>query len=304
MRNVFRALPLVLPVLLVACSAATQTPSAASGAAKRVVLVAGRPSHPPGAHEHNAGVALFKRCLDEIPGIEAVARFNGWPADSATVFEGADAVLIYADGGNGHPAIQGNRLQLMERLASRGTGMVMIHYANEVPADRGGQEFQRWTGGYYETNFSVNPIWTPQYQRLPNHPVTRGVQPFSTRDEWYFNMRFRPGMSGITPILQAVPSDSVRDGPYVSPRGPYPHIQAAKGEIATMSWAVERPDGGRGFGFTGGHFHENWGNPNQRKLVLNAILWAAKAEVPAGGVNCAVTAEDLTKNLDPKGQPR
>ena len=310
MQNVWRALPLVLPVVLAACAASSQSPGAASGVAsaqssggaKRIVLVAGRPSHGPGMHEHNAGVALFKKCLDQVAGVEAVARFSGWPADSGTVFEGADAILIYADGGNGHPAVQGNRLQMLDRMASQGTGLAMIHYANEVPAARGGPEFQRWTGGYYETNFSVNPIWDADYQSLPNHPIARGVQPFTTRDEWYFNMRFRPGMSGVTPILQARPSDATRDGPYVSPRGPYPHIQAAKGQTETMAWAVERPDGGRGFGFTGGHYHENWGNENQRKLVLNALLWVAGAEVPAGGVSCAVTAEELKQNLDPKPQ--
>ena len=55
--------------------------------------------------------------------------------------------------------------------------------------------------------------------------------------------------------------------------------------------AVERvmetigvPDGGRGFGFTGGHFHDNWGNDQFRKVILNAFLWLAKAEVPEKGV--------------------
>jgi hypothetical protein len=33
-------------------------------------------------------------------------------------------------------------------------------------------------------------------------------------------------------------------------------------------WVYERPDGGRRFGFTGGHTHANWGNPNQRKVML------------------------------------
>ena len=51
---------------------------------------------------------------------------------------------------------------------------------------------------------------------------------------------------------------------------------------------------------TGGHFHKNWGNDNFRKVVLNAILWSAKAEVPATGVASMVTPEDLRKNLDPK----
>ena len=55
-----------------------------------------------------------------------------------------------------------------------------------------------------------------------------------------------------------------------------------------------------GLGFTGGHFHTNWGNENFRKLVLNAILWLAKMEVPADGVKSSVSAADLEINLDPK----
>ena len=89
----------------------------------------------------------------------------------------------------------------------------------------------------------------------------------------------------------------------VNPRGPYPHIQAAKGRDEIMMWAVERPDGGRGFGFTGGHFHANWGNDQQRKLICNAFLWLAKVEVPANGVESKVSEADLAANLDPKGGP-
>ena len=71
-----------------------------------------------------------------------------------------------------------------------------------------------------------------------------------------------------------------------------------------MAWAAERPGGGRGFGFTGGHFHKGWANNDQRKLVLNAILWTAKADVPANGVESVVTEEDLKQNLDPKPAPK
>jgi len=102
------------------------------------------------------------------------------------------------------------------------------------------------------------------------------------------------------PILVAAPSDEVRDGPYVYPKGPYEHIQAAKGRTETMMWAVERNDGGRGFGFTGGHFHDNWRNDDFRKVVLNALLWVAKVGVPPSGVQSTVSKEDLEANLDPK----
>ena len=76
----------------------------------------------------------------------------------------------------------------------------------------------------------------------------------------------------------------------------------AAGKPQHVAWAAERTDGGRGFGFTGGHFHKGWGNDSQRKLVLNGILWTAKAEVPAEGVQSQVSAEELAANLDPKGK--
>src|SRR5262249_25569656 len=123
---------------------------------------------------------------------------------------------------------------------------------------------------------------------------------FSITDEWYFNIRFRPERKGVIPLLAAKPSDAVRDGPYVYPRGPYPHVQKAKGEIETMMWAIERPDGGRGVGFTGGHFHRNWQNDNFRKIVLNSAVWMCKLPVPAEGVASPIADADLQKNLDPK----
>jgi len=151
--------------------------------------------------------------------------------------------------------------------------------------------------------YSVNPMWKPSFDKFPSHPVTRGVGPFATHDEWYFNMRWTPDATAkarITPILVATPSDEVRKGPYVSPRGPYDHIVADSGRAETMMWVFERPDGGRGFGFTGGHTHANWGDPNQRKVMLNALLWIAKVEVPARGVEDKITESDLTQNLDDK----
>jgi hypothetical protein len=72
------------------------------------------------------------------------------------------------------------------------------------------------------------------------------------------------------------------------------------GEPQIVAWACERSDGGRGFGFTGGHYHRNWGNDNVRRLVLNAILWTAKVEVPAAGIESKVSESDLKRNLDRK----
>lgn len=264
-----------------------------------ILLVAGKQSHGPGDHEFRAGMLLIEQSLKSAAGVRTRVASNGWPATLAA-FDGVAAVVIYADGGAGHPAIQEERLKFLDGLAKRGVGLGFMHYGVEVPAGDPGKAMQEWVGGYYEHQFSCNPFWSPEFTEFPVHPVTRGVKPFTIRDEWYINMRFREDMQGVTSILAAKPSDAVRDGPYVWPKGPYPHIQAAKGRPETMMWVRERADGGRGFGFTGGHVHRNWGNASFRKVILNAMLWLAKVEVPEGGVASSVGEGDLAVNLDAK----
>ena len=278
---------------------------------RKLVMIAGPVSHPPLMHEFRAGSMLLQKRLEKIPGLKATLVTNGWPTkivggkrvDDNAVFEGADAVFIYADGGPNHLAVRPERLEVLRGLMEKGVSLGCAHYAVEVTPDRGGTEWKEWIGGHYEDAFSCNPIWEADYKGLPVHPITRGVKSFKTNDEWYFNMRFRDGKSGVKDILVATPSDAVRDGPYVHPKGPYPHIQAAKGRPETMMWAVERPDGGRGFGFTGGHFHRNWQNEEQRRLMLNALVWLAKLDVPARGVDSApVDDVEIMQNLDEKKQ--
>ena len=286
-------------LLTIGLLVATTALSSAWAKDKRIVLVAGAPSHGPGAHEFNAGVQLLKKCLEGVHGVEPVVYLSGWPSDPKW-YEGADAIMFYMDGGANHPAAKPERIELLRALNHKGVGIACSHYAVEVAAGDPGKAWQDLIGGHYEHQYSVNPMWAPDFQTFPKHPITSGVKPFQIKDEWYFNMRFREGMKGVTPILVAKPSDTVRKGPYVWPAGPYPHVVAASGRDEIMMWASENEGGGRGFGFTGGHVHTNWGNDNFRKVVLNGLLWVAKAEVPADGVASKVTAEDLTKNLDPK----
>lgn len=300
----------LFPKIVLISAALTAVATAAE--TRKLVLIAGKPSHPPLMHEFRAGALLLEACLKDVPGLKVEVHDNGWVKEESTLGD-ADAVVIYSDGGGGHPALQGDHLKTLEGLVAKGVGFGCMHYGVEVPADKGGKEFRKWIGGYYEDRFSCNPIWQPEFGNFPEHPIANGVKPFQAKDEWYFNMRFAGDISGnkpenveglkFTPILVATPSDTVRDGPYVHPRGPYPHIQQNKGRSEAMLWAVERPDGGRGFGFTGGHFHVNWGNDDFRKTVLNTLVWVAKAEVPESGVDSNVAELDLYQNLDRKKQP-
>ena len=269
---------------------------------KKIVFLAGKPSHAPGQHEHRAGCLLLQSCLANVPGVTSVVVSNGWPADES-VFDGAAAIVVYCDGGKNHPLLQEDRLKTIGALMDKGVGLACLHYGVEPTRENGQKEFIDWIGGCFEIHWSVNPTWIADFGSIPPHPVTSGVKPFALRDEWYFHMRFRENMQGVTPLLSAVPTPGTikrNDGPHEN--NPTVRAEVEAGQLQHMAWAAERPNGGRGFGFTGGHYHENWGNDEMRKLVLNGILWIAKMDVPPNGVESRVTEEQLKANLDPKGK--
>jgi len=255
-----------------------------AAAPAKIVLIAGKPSHNPHEHEFNAGTLLLEKFLRQNKGVTPVVVRGGWPEDES-MFDGAEALVFYMDGGSAHPMIAGNRLETLGKLMRKGVGMVCLHYAVEVPKEKGGAEFLDWIGGYYERPHSKNPINDVAVTRAsPQHPISRGWKSFEGRDEWYYQIVFRPDDKRLTPILTTM-------------------LPKEAPQRETIAWAVERADGGRGFGFTGAHFHQNWGIPEFRRMIVNAILWSAKVEVPAGGAKCNLTAQDLAKNLDEKPEP-
>jgi type 1 glutamine amidotransferase len=85
----------------------------------------------------------------------------------------------------------------------------------------------------------------------PAHPVAAGLENFRLRDEFYYQLKLVGPPQGVRSLLEA----------------------AIDGRAETVAWTWERPDGGRSFGFTGLHFHENWNLPQYRKLVAGAVLW-------------------------------
>ena len=120
-------------------------------------------------------------------------------------------------------------------------------------------------------------------------------------------MRFAENADVIPVLSELPPSDTLvkADGSLSRPEGPHsnnPAVRAAvleRKEPQTVAWARERKDAGRGFGFTGGHDHWNWGNRDFRTLVLNAVVWTAHGTVPEGGVPSKdLNVKDLQANQD------
>ncbi|GAB5406728.1 MAG: hypothetical protein Aurels2KO_49590 [Aureliella sp.] len=264
----------------------------------KVVFLAGTPSHGYGAHEHLAGCRVLAEAIQKTaPDVKCEVYSGGWPSDES-VLDDADTIVMYCDGGKRHPALK--HLDTLEKHMQRGAGFCCLHYGVEVPKEDGGEEFLKWLGGYFETNWSVNPHWVAEFKSFPDHPVTAGVEPFRADDEWYFHMRFVDDMRGVTPILSAVPPASTmgrKDGPHSG----NPHVRkaVAAGKPQHVAWIYDRENGGRSFGFTGGHYHWNWGHEAPLKLVSNAILWTAKADLPTSGLDVATPKiAELEKGQD------
>lgn len=261
---------------------------------KLVVFIPGPRSHGFGTHEHRAECLLLAKALNEgVPGLRAVVATK---QEAAARLPKAAAVVIDCDGGA--VGFLGPLAEQVDSLAKGGGGVACIHYSLLAGKGLQAERMLRWIGGYYETHWSVNPMWEADFKSLPDHPTTRGVRPFRIRDEWYYHMRFVEGMKGVSPILTAIPPDSTRKRPFGAHSG-NPAVQARLGMPEHVAWAYERPGGGRGFGFTGAHFHWNWGHDGFRTLVLNAIAWIAGLEVPEGGVKSNTPSlDDLLANLD------
>jgi type 1 glutamine amidotransferase len=287
---------LVVIVLLCAITAlGSATANGADPSGKRkIVFLPGYQSHGWSGHAYTADCKLLARILNEnVPAVQAVVLEGGWPKDSPAL-DGAAAIVIACDGNSllGREA----NWKTLDALARKGVGLAFMHYALD-PGKEYGKYLLDWIGGYYEQFWSVNPSWLADFKTLPEHPIARGVKPFRVDDEWYYHMRFREGMTGVTPILTAVPPDSTRKGED-GPHSGNPQVRARTGMAEHVAWAYERPDGGRGFGCTGGHTHWVYAQNDFRKLILNAVCWIAKVEVPADGVPTKTpTAEEMAADL-------
>ncbi len=252
---------------------------------KQILFIAGEPSHGWNKHEFPAGCELLAQCLNES-GFNIQAQVSlGWPEDESLI-EKADTIVLYSDGNELHVAL--GKDATLQQAYENGSGIAVLHYALEPGNESLNQFLTESIGGYFEVNWSVNPVWTLEDPTIHEHEITKGVRPFNLEDEWYYHLRFQRGRPQITSLLETVPPDSSlgEDGP----RSGNPSVrEALKNRIPqSLAWAKHHSTGRRGFGFTGGHFHYNWNNESVRKLVLNGIAWTAGLSIPETGIESKI----------------
>lgn len=270
-------MPISRRAALAGTAAAVLAPIApAAEAPARVLIVAGPSSHPPGTHEVAAGARLLKHCLDatELVKAEIVTE---WPATGDKLF--ADVASVVFIGDLFPPEVMPNRDTVMKHLGAmtaRGCGVVCVHYATGLEAKHvaadGDHPLLHWTGGYFATRCNHHKSVAKVFKEATvepgkgEHPVNRGWKAFTLHDEPYINNYFgKDGPAkGVTALATAL-------------------LPPEKPNRETVAWAADRADGGRGVGVVMPHFYRSWRIDDFRTLVLNAIVWTAKREVPKAG---------------------
>jgi type 1 glutamine amidotransferase len=283
----------MMALLAIAACMIGSTINSAVADTTNILFLAGARSHASGDHEFKAGCMLLAKALNEQSGLDVKATvISGWPKDES-VFEGVDAIVIYADG----TSVIRNGWEKTDQLAKKGVGLMFMHYAVHPSPEEGEQYYRPWIGGAMETGFSVNPHWVADLETMPDHPIGNGVRGLvRAYDEFYYNMRFPKDRSKVLDLVTATPTEKrlKRIINLWNENGP-----KGVGKVQTLMWGIEREDGGRGVGFTGGHYHRNWAQDGFRQIVLNTIVWTAGLDVPADGVvSKPVTEDELNENLD------
>ena len=107
--------------------------------------------------------ALVRPVLTLVRNTDAIeARYSiNWPKDEEAFFDGADSVVIFCSGGGGH--LVNGHVEEFDKLMRGGAGLACLHYAVEVPIGPSAKGMLNWMGGYFETNWSVNPHWKANF---------------------------------------------------------------------------------------------------------------------------------------------
>jgi type 1 glutamine amidotransferase len=269
-----------LPLAANALAAASQGIRAPA----RILIVVGPSTHAPGTHEVGAGGRLMAFCLEHmenLPGVKAEV-VTGWPADE-TLLASVQSVVFIGDLFPPHRFPDPRTvLARLDQMMRRGCGLACIHYATGLRAEDvaagGDHPLLRWMGGYFGTRTPHHPGIARVYESAtitpaaPQHPVSRGWREFTLNDEPYINNYFGPDANRPARNVTIFATSMLPP-------------EAAKPEA--VAWGVERADRGRGFGIVMPHFYRNWAIEDLRRFILNGIVWTAKLEVPAGGVQTA-----------------
>lgn len=231
---------------------------------KQVLLIGQGPDgHPEGTHEYNKGLRIIAACLSQVDGLstQTVYADGAWK-EGPNQLENADGAVLFLAEGARWIQEEPRRFEAFQKLAQRKGGLVVLHWAmgtrEAEPIPRFVELFGGCHGGPDRKYAVVDSVLRPAD---PTHPIANGIRDFPVHDEFYYALKFQPGAE-IVPVVTA----------------------EIDGQSWPVGWAWERPDGGRSFGFSGLHFHENWRHKTYGRLVTQGVAWSLGLGIPPSGI--------------------
>jgi type 1 glutamine amidotransferase len=245
---------------------------AGAATSTKILLVASQPDHLWASHMYEHECNLLAKCLENTRGVQTTVSV-GWPTDDKKT-EGAKAIVFYCKHA-GDILFDESRRSQCERLLSQGAGLTAIHWSTGADVKYGPLYLDALGGWFNRAHSGLKTGDAPLTKADPKHPIGNGWKEWQIHDEFYLDLRFH---EDAKPLLTVKVDD--RD--------------------QIVGWTIERRDsnGGRSFGTTLGHFHDNFARSDFRRMLVNGILWTAHLEIPAGGAN--VDVDDKYIKLPPR----
>jgi hypothetical protein len=233
----------------------------------------GPDGHPATTHEYMAGLKVLGQCLKPVKGIEVtlVRADDPWK-EGPELIGRSDGVVVFLSEGARWLSADAKRQEALTKLAARGGGIAVLHWGMGSKDADNIDAFVKLFGACHggpDRKYKVVEVEAEPADA--KHPVLTNVGKFRVKDEFYYELKLAKPAGAVKPLLR-VPID---------------------GKDQMVAWAWERPDGGRSFGFSGLHFHDNWKLPEYRRLVAQGVVWALKLPVPKDGLPVDVTEADL-----------
>ncbi|QDU26510.1 Trehalose utilization [Anatilimnocola aggregata] len=246
---------------------------AADKAPQQLLLLSQKPDgHPAATHEYEPGQKVLAKLLRDVPQLEiSLVRADGDWTDGPAIIDKADHCVLFVSEGakwvNNDPA----RRHAFRRMAERKGGLSVFHWGmgtrEAAHIDTFVQLFGACHGGPDRKYKFLETTVTP----AADHPATAGLtKPFTIKEEFYYALKRDPGNKDLIPLLTARIDDNDE----------------------MVSWAWTRPDGGRSFGFSGLHYHNNWQRPEYQSFLAQGVLWTTQLPQPKS-FPATLAVEDL-----------
>jgi hypothetical protein len=264
-----------------------------------------------GRHEVAKDLLVLQDCVSNAVNIKGVKIVTKYLAERATLnvddLKGVDGLIIECSSVSSsqqrtHPLFPPlpratrtydqatlDYLSQVDALHKAGMGIMIIHWGIVVNNDnKAARDYcMSWFGQAARDGLTQNPMgfWkvTP-IEKAKNHPILSGVSPWIYKDEMFSRLE-----------------NASQDDPHrtdllmgESPQTNQSEQGSPPGVIGPRCIASAYENGKeRGILWGGMDFHSALLHENYLRFMLNAIVWTAGIDVPAGGVKTSLSGKQL-----------